>query len=88
LAMLVLRSALTPDGIGIDLGKIEEVFSAFHTTKPGRLGMGLSISRSIVGKHSGRLWATANEVPGASFHFTLLAEPLPSLGGSAQPVGD
>ena len=60
-------------GIGFDPAKIKQIFDAFHTTKPGGLGMGLSISRSIVENHCGQLWGTVNEGPGASFHFTLLA---------------
>jgi nitrogen fixation/metabolism regulation signal transduction histidine kinase len=44
---------------------------AFYTTKPGGLGMGLSISRSIMDGHRGRLWATANPGHGATFHFAL-----------------
>jgi PAS domain S-box-containing protein len=60
-------------GIGLDVRSAEQIFNAFYTTKAGGLGMGLSISRSIVEGHSGRLWARANEGPGASFHFTLLA---------------
>ncbi len=58
-------------GVGLAPAGIEQVFTAFHTTKPGGLGMGLSISRSIVENHSGRLWATAHDGPGASFHFAL-----------------
>jgi C4-dicarboxylate-specific signal transduction histidine kinase len=58
-------------GIGLSRESIEQVFEAFHTTKPGGLGMGLSISRSIVENHAGRLWATAHEGPGASFCFAL-----------------
>ena len=58
-------------GIGLGPESIEHVFKAFHTTKPGGLGMGLSISRSIIENHSGRLWAAANDGPGASFCFTL-----------------
>ncbi|MEO8353472.1 MAG: ATP-binding protein, partial [Chthoniobacteraceae bacterium] len=60
-------------GTGLDPAGIEQIFAAFHTTKPGGLGMGLSISRSIVENHSGRLWVTANDGPGATFHFTLLS---------------
>jgi C4-dicarboxylate-specific signal transduction histidine kinase len=64
--------AISCPGIGLDSSSTEKVFAAFHTTKLGGLGMGLSISRSIVGNHQGRLWATAHEGPGASFHFPLL----------------
>jgi PAS domain S-box-containing protein len=51
--------------------QVEQIFSAFFTTKPGGIGMGLTISRSIIESHGGRLWATANSGRGASFHFTL-----------------
>jgi signal transduction histidine kinase len=47
------------------------MFSAFFTTKPQGGGMGLAISSSIVESHGGRLWATANDGRGATFHFTL-----------------
>jgi PAS domain S-box-containing protein len=59
-------------GIGLDPLSAERIFDAFHTTKPGGLGMGLSISRSIIESHGGRLWAVSNEGPGATFQFTLL----------------
>jgi predicted ATPase/signal transduction histidine kinase len=58
-------------GIGIDPGDIERVFAAFHTTKPDGMGMGLSISRSIVESHGGELWATPNDGPGVTFRFSL-----------------
>jgi PAS domain S-box-containing protein len=58
-------------GTGIDPQTIDKIFDSFYTTKPGGMGMGLSICRSIVQNHGGRLWATANDGPGTSFHFTL-----------------
>jgi signal transduction histidine kinase len=51
--------------------KMDQIFSAFFTTKPQGSGMGLAISRSIVESHGGRLWATTNGSCGATFHFTL-----------------
>jgi PAS domain S-box-containing protein len=59
-------------GCGFDPGIVDQLFTAFHTTKPGGLGMGLSISRSIVENHGGRLWAKPNDLFGATFQFTLL----------------
>ncbi|HYY28041.1 MAG TPA: PAS domain S-box protein, partial [Chthoniobacterales bacterium] len=67
-----VRVAVRDSGIGLDPVRAERMFDAFHTTKPGGLGMGLSISRSIVESHGGRLWAISNEGPGATFQFTLL----------------
>ena len=58
-------------GIGFDPQNAERIFDAFHTTKAGGLGMGLSISRSIVDNHGGRLWAKLNDGPGATFQFTI-----------------
>jgi signal transduction histidine kinase len=66
-----LQVAVQDSGIGLDPGNVDRIFDAFHTTKPGGMGMGLSISRSIVENHGGRLWATPNNGPGATFQFTL-----------------
>jgi PAS domain S-box-containing protein len=66
-----IRVAVQDCGIGIDPGSAERIFDAFHTSKPGGMGMGLTISRSIVESHGGRLWATANDGPGATFQFTV-----------------
>ena len=63
--------AVRDSGPGIDPELIERVFDAFYTTKPSGVGMGLSICRSIIEAHSGRLWADANEPGGAAFQFTL-----------------
>ncbi|WP_245473581.1 trifunctional serine/threonine-protein kinase/ATP-binding protein/sensor histidine kinase [Bradyrhizobium zhanjiangense] len=58
-------------GPGLSSADLERVFDAFNTTKPGGLGMGLSICRTIIEAHGGRLWATAAEPRGATFRFTL-----------------
>jgi C4-dicarboxylate-specific signal transduction histidine kinase len=58
-------------GIGIDSQTAEQLFSAFFTTKPSGMGMGLSISRSIIRAHGGRLWASPNPDHGAAFQFTV-----------------
>jgi PAS domain S-box-containing protein len=58
-------------GFGIDPQEIEAVFEAFHTTKPGGMGMGLAVSRSIIEGHGGRLWAEPNEPRGAMFKFIV-----------------
>ena len=66
-----VRVAVRDSGPGIDPDHLERVFEAFYTTKPGGTGMGLSICRSIIDAHGGRLWAEANEPRGAVFQFTL-----------------
>jgi len=63
--------AVRDTGPGLDPKSLDRLFDAFYTTKPGGLGMGLAISRSIVEDHGGRLWAMANAPHGAAFQFTL-----------------
>jgi signal transduction histidine kinase len=60
-------------GIGLDLNTIDKIFDPFYTTKPGGMGMGLSISRSIIEAHRGRLRAAPDARRGAVFEFTLPA---------------
>ena len=68
-----LHVAIRDSGPGMAQVALDRAFDAFYTTKPGGLGMGLSISRSIIEAHGGRLWATVNAPQGASFEFTLPA---------------
>jgi signal transduction histidine kinase len=67
----MLKVTVTDVGHGLSDGAAERVFDAFYTTKPNGLGMGLSISRSIVEAHRGRLWAENNRARGATFCFTI-----------------
>jgi C4-dicarboxylate-specific signal transduction histidine kinase len=69
--------AVEDAGVGFGGHGNARLFEAFYTTKPGGLGMGLSISRSIIEAHAGRLWATANPGHGATFHFALPGQPDP-----------
>jgi signal transduction histidine kinase len=79
-------------GCGLPVAHTDQIFETFFSTKRQGSGMGLSISRSIVESHGGRLWATANEGRGATFHFTVpsaaanalqVATPRASAGHSA-----
>jgi PAS domain S-box-containing protein len=66
-----LLISVSDSGVGFPVEESERIFKAFFTTKPQGTGMGLSISRTIVESHSGRLWASANTGRGATFHFSL-----------------
>jgi signal transduction histidine kinase len=66
-----LLISVTDTGVGLSHGKTEQIFNAFFTTKPQGSGMGLSISRSIIESHGGRLWAADNYPRGARFCFKL-----------------
>jgi PAS domain S-box-containing protein len=66
-----LQFSVSDTGVGLPTEKMDQIFSAFFTTKPQGSGMGLAISRSIVESHGGQLWASANSGGGATFHFTL-----------------
>jgi PAS domain S-box-containing protein len=78
---LTIRSIVNPEGhltvsisdtgVGLPAEGLDLIFDPFHTTKPQGTGMGLTITRSIVESYGGRVWATANEGAGATFHFTL-----------------
>jgi PAS domain S-box-containing protein len=66
--------SVTDTGVGLPPAHAEQIFDAFFTSKPQGTGMGLRISRSIIESHGGRLWATSNSGPGATFEFALPLE--------------
>jgi C4-dicarboxylate-specific signal transduction histidine kinase len=66
-------------GVGLDAQTLGKVFDAFFTTKATGMGIGLSISRSIIENHEGRLWAAPNDGPGATFAFSLPPSPYAGL---------
>jgi signal transduction histidine kinase len=70
---------VTDNGVGIAPEELEHIFEAFHTTKPTGAGVGLSLCRTIVGAHGGRLWATPGKAHGATFHLQLPRSDLPAL---------
>ena len=66
--------SVSDTGIGLPAGSAERIFEPLHTTKPQGTGMGLTITRSIVESYGGRVWASANQGVGATFHFVLPCE--------------
>jgi PAS domain S-box-containing protein len=70
-----IEISVNDTGPGLPLGKADQIFDAFFTTKPQGSGMGLAISKSIVESHGGRIWANGDGGRGATFHFTLPAAP-------------
>jgi signal transduction histidine kinase len=78
--LAITTSKVEPDGVlvsiqdsgpGIDPTKLDRIFDAFYTTKPDGLGMGLSVCRTIIEAHGGKLWATAVSPHGALFQLVL-----------------
>jgi signal transduction histidine kinase len=67
--------SVSDTGLGLPPQQADQIFNAFFTTKPHGTGMGLSISRSIIESHGGRLWAADNDPHGASFYLTLPTKP-------------
>lgn len=63
-------------GVGFSPEDMDKLFDAFYTTKSSGMGVGLSVSRSIIERHHGRLWAEPNEGPGVTFAFAIPAVPV------------
>jgi signal transduction histidine kinase len=73
-------------GVGLKPGEHDHIFDPFFTTKTSGMGMGLTISRSIVESHGGRLWATANQDYGVTFQFVVPAAPARASPGPGPHV--
>jgi PAS domain S-box-containing protein len=73
-------------GCGLPSERPDRVFESFYTTKPGGMGLGLSVCRTIIQAHGGRLWAEGHDGPGASFHFSLSAHAAPAHEQVRRPV--
>jgi signal transduction histidine kinase len=66
-----VRLTVQDAGVGFDPQAADRLFESFYTTKNDGMGIGLSVSRSIIESHHGRLWATLNDGPGATFSFSI-----------------
>ena len=66
-----VRLTVRDAGVGLDRQSLDKLFDAFYTTKHGGMGIGLSVSRSIIERHHGRMWAEPNDGPGATFAFSI-----------------
>jgi signal transduction histidine kinase len=70
-----VRLSVRDAGVGVDPQNMNKLLEAFYTTKSDGMGIGLSVSRSIIERHHGRLWAEPNDGPGATFSFSIPSEP-------------
>src|SRR5688572_32178145 len=66
-----VRLSVRDAGVGFDPRTMDKLFEAFYSTKNDGMGVGLSVSRSIIENHQGRLWAVLNDGPGATFSFSV-----------------
>jgi PAS domain S-box-containing protein len=74
-----VRVVVRDAGVGLAPGTVDKLFEAFYTTKQSGMGIGLSVSRSIIEKHQGRIWAAQNDGPGATFSFSIPRVPENAL---------
>jgi PAS domain S-box-containing protein len=80
-----VRLSVRDTGIGFEPQGLDRLFNAFYTTKSDGMGIGLSVSRSIIESHKGRLWATPNDGPGATFSFSIPCGPQDVTGAVTDP---
>ena len=66
-----MRLSVKDAGVGFDPQTTDKLFESFYSTKNDGMGVGLSVSRSIIESHQGRLWAVLNDGPGATFSFSI-----------------
>jgi PAS domain S-box-containing protein len=71
-----VRLTVQDAGVGFESQDVDRLFEAFYSTKNGGMGIGLSVSRSIIESHHGRLWAAPNDGPGATFSFSIPRAPM------------
>jgi len=81
-----VRLTVQDAGVGLDPQAMDRLFEAFYTTKNEGMGMGLSVSRSIIERHHGRLWAAPNDGPGATFSFSIPSGPASATGARSLGV--
>src|ERR1700681_2712882 len=82
-----VRLTVQDAGVGLDPQAMDRLFEAFYTTKNDGMGMGLSISRSIIERHHGRLWAAPSDGPGATFSFSIPCAPASVTSAGRRPIG-
>jgi signal transduction histidine kinase len=82
-----VRLTVQDSGVGFDPQVAERLFKAFYTTKDDGMGIGLSVSRSIIETHHGRLWARLNDGPGATFSFSIPRGPVGLTGVPSPGAG-
>jgi len=78
-----VRLTVQDAGVGLDPQAMDRLFEAFYTTKNDGMGVGLCVSRSIIERHQGRLWATLNDGPGATFSFSIPRGPEGGTGADS-----
>ena len=80
-----VRASMQDAGVGFDVANLDRLFEAFHTAKPGGMGIGLSVSQTIIQSHDGYLWGKLNDGPGATFGFSI---PSPQSSDARRAVND